>query len=134
MIAFVEKTGLMLTLQEVEGCQYVNMGRELALAIEGEDMTSTGFPIKVLDAVKDILNSNIQTDENGTHYVAITNYNILFEPVLKMNIGRLLDDFRKRMVVVLKIDRLPAGAVYFPFAGDNTYSIDLKNINYKMIA
>lgn len=87
--------------------------------------------MKAYDTLCQILSDGIMTDAEGRKYVAITNYAILFEPALRINVRTIIEKYAKQMLFILKIDHeLTDYSTYYPFPEDHTYMVDLTNINY----
>ena len=128
-------TGLLLTKRDQEGYAFLNLGKELAAILQGENPASPAFPIKAYDCLKEILNENIHTDHQGRRYLALENFAILFEPALKINLRKLVEDYAKRLLLILRIDHLPESSdAYYPFPEDKTFRLDLTDINYTTLA
>ena len=128
-------TGLLLTKRNQEGYAFLNLGKELAAILQGENPASPAFPIKAYDCLKEILNENIHTDQQGRRYLAMENFAILFEPALKINLRSLIEDYAKRVLLILRIDHLPESSdAYFPFPEDKFFRLDLTDLNYTTLA
>lgn len=135
MVHSLYHQGLVLSKSDLGDYSGVNLGRKLAAALQGENPASPAFPIKVYDSLKDILNDNIHTDQQGRRYLALDNFAILFEPALKINLRSLIEDYAKRLLLILRIDHLPDSSdAYYPFPEDKSFKLDLTNINYTTIA
>ena len=93
------------------------------------------FQIKAYDSLKEILNENIHTDQQGRRYLALENFAILFEPALKINLRSLIEDYAKRILLILRIDHLPESSdAYYPFPEDKFFRLDLTDLNYTTLA
>lgn len=113
----------------------MNLGKELAAILQGENPASPAFPIKAYDSLKEILNDNIHTDQQGRQYLALENFAILFEPAIKINLRSLIEDYSKRIRLILRIDHLPESSdAYYPFPEDKSFRLDLTNLNYTTLA
>ena len=128
------KTGLFLTRAFMEGHTYLNIGRELSAALQNETPDSPSFSIKAYDTLRRILTESVKTDADGTPYIAITNYAILFEPTLKINLRAVVQDFSKRYLLILHLDSpLVDSMTYYPFPEDKNYRLDLTEIPHTTI-
>lgn len=131
LITEEKKTGLFLSRSIQEGYAYLNIGRELSSALQGENTDAPSFSIKSLDILRQILNSGIKTDAQGRQYLAIDNFSILFEPALKINLRAIIEAYAKQYLLLLHIENpIQEASTYYPFPEDATYKLDLTNLNY----
>ncbi len=122
--------GLVLSTQEIDGYNYTDMGYLLAEVLKTEDLDSVSLPMKAFDAVKAILKEQTFISPEGTKYVAIKNFNILFEPSLKINVRRIVEESSKGIITILKLNQpIDHKKTYYPFPGDNNYSLDLSDFS-----
>ena len=127
--------GLVLSKSDLGDYSCVNLGKELAAILQGENPASAAVPIKAYDSLKEILNENIHTDQQGRRYLALENFAILFEPALKINLRSLVEDYAKRILLILRIDHLPESSdAYYPFPEDKFFRLDLTDLNYTTLA
>lgn len=125
LMTFDKAQGLILSEKYLLDFTYVNLGEALAWAIKDEDLSGSFLPMKAWDALKTILREHTQ---NGT--LAIENFNILFEPALKINLSAFLKEAMTGRQLILKIEHPVAGDWhYYPFLEDHTCYLDLAGIN-----
>ena len=135
MVQLLYHQGLVLSKSALGDYSCVNLGKELAAILQGENPASPAFPIKAYDSLKEILNENIHTEQQGRRYLAVDNFAILFEPALKINLRSLVEDYAKRVLLILCIDHLPESSdAYFPFPEDKSFRLDLTGLNYTTLA
>ena len=124
-MTFDKAQGLILSEKYLPDFTYVNLGEALAQAIKDEDLSGRFLPMKAWDALKSIL-------KDGTHSgtIAVSNFNILFEPALKINLNAFLKEAMTGRQLILKLEHPVAGDWhYYPFPEDHTYYLDLTGIN-----
>ena len=122
--------GLVLSTQEIDGYDYTDMGYLLAEFLKGEDLDSVSLPMKAYDAVLAILKEQISISAEGNKYVAIKNFNILFEPSLKINVRKIIEESSRGIITILKLNQpIDHKKTYYPFPGDNNYSLDLSDLS-----
>ena len=124
-MTFDKAQGLILSEKYLPDFTYVNLGEALAGAIKDEDLSGRFLPMKAWDALKSIL-------KDGTHSeaIAITNFNILFEPALKINLSAFLKESMTGRQLILKLEHPVARDWhYYPFPADHTYYLDFTGIN-----
>ena len=120
--------GLTFTLNYVEGCHFCDVGLELSKRLKSADLTSSTLPFHVEDVLTEIVREYTLTHENGWVYVALENFNILFEPALKVNIDAFIKKAGAGACLILKINHPVQDYAYYPFPGDTIRRIDLNNI------
>lgn len=126
--------GLILSQKYLGDYSYVDIGRELSAALQNEDTSSPSFPVKAYDTLRQLLDQAVKQDAYGHNYIAITNFAILFEPSLKINLRAIVEDYSKRYNFILHIENpVEDGMSYFPFPGDKTYKLDLTGISRKIV-
>jgi hypothetical protein len=120
------KTPIILSEKYLEGYSYLNLGKEFSQHISNEDLNSSRFlPVIAWDILKHLLNEN--TNDGA---IAITNFNILFEPALKINLNAFLKEAMTGRQLILKLEHPVAGDWhYYPFLEDHAYYLDLTGIN-----
>lgn len=124
-MTFDKAQGLILSEKYLPDFTYVNLGEALAGAIKDEDLSGRFLPMKAWDALKSIL-------KDGTHSgaFAVSNFNILFEPALKINLNAFLKEAMTGRQLILKLEHPVAGDWhYYPFPKDKQYALDLTGIN-----
>ena len=80
--------------------QSVDVGLELSKAIES-DLSSKHLPMIAEDCVNSILRRSIKEDDVIGDYVAISNWGILFEPALNLNLVSIFESHSKSNVLIL---------------------------------
>lgn len=80
--------------------QTLDVGYELADHIKDE-LDSPHLPMIAEDCLYSLIKRGIMHDEIIGDYVAITNWGILFEPILKFNLLSLFDSFSKSNTLIL---------------------------------
>ncbi len=124
-MAFITSAGLVLSEKYISGITYVNLGELLAKALKDEDLNGKFLPLKAWDALKSIMAENTI---DGT--LAIENFNILFEPALKINLSAFLKEAMAGRNLILKLERKVAGDFcYYPFPEDQSYYLDLTGVD-----
>ncbi|MBR0533057.1 MAG: hypothetical protein IJK19_00005 [Bacteroidales bacterium] len=119
------QSGLILSENYLPEFTYVNLGELLAKALKDEDLSGRFLPMKAWDALKSIMADNTI---DGT--LAVSNFNILFEPALKINLNAFLKEAMTGRQLILKLEHPVAGDWhYYPFPEDHTYYLDLTGIN-----
>lgn len=78
----------------------VDVGFELASIIKNE-LVSPHLPMIAEDGFNSIMRKSIFHDEFIGEYIAISNWGILFEPELKLNILTLFDSYSKGQTLIL---------------------------------
>ena len=124
-MTFDKAQGLILSEKYLPDFTYVNLGEALAGAIKDEDLSGRFLPMKAWDALKSIL-------KDGTHSgaIAVSNFNILFEPALKINLNAFLKEAMTGRQLILKLEHPVAGDWhYYLFPEDHAYYLDLTGIN-----
>lgn len=85
----------------IPSCLYtLDVGYELASHIKDE-LDSPHLPMIAEDCLYSLIKHAIMPDEIIGDYVAITNWGILFEPILKFNLLSLFDSFSKSNTLIL---------------------------------
>ena len=128
-MTFDKLQGLVLSEKYIPGITYVNLGEALAQAIKDEDLSGRFLPMKAWDALKTILREHTQ---NGT--IAIENFNILFEPALKISLFAFLKEAMAGRNLIFKLEHKMVGDFhYYPFLEDRSYYLDLTGIDCTII-
>lgn len=78
----------------------LDAGYKLASHIK-EELDSPHLPMIAEDCLYSLIKHAITYDEIIGNYVAITNWGILFEPILKFNLLSLFDSFSKSNTLIL---------------------------------
>lgn len=120
--------GLIFTLNYVKGCHFCDVGLELSKRLKFADLSSAALPFIVEDMLAEIVKEYTMIHENGWKYLALENFNILFEPALKVNINAFIKKAGTGVSLILKTDHPVQNYAYYPFPGDTTRRIDLNNI------
>lgn len=86
---------------KIDPClKVVDVGYELSCTIK-DDLDSPHLPMIAEDALNSIIRNAIKHDEIIGDYVAITNWGILFEPILKLSLDSLFDSYSKSNTLIL---------------------------------
>ncbi len=80
--------------------QCIDVGFELASLIK-EDLSSPHLPMIAEEMLTKILKASTNNDDIIGEYVAISNWGILFEPELKLNLLSLFDSYSKNQTLIL---------------------------------
>lgn len=127
-------SGLILTRKCQDGYTYLNIGRELSSALQSENTASPFISVKAYDTLRQILDQAVKQDRYGHNYIAITNFAILFEPSLRINLRSIVEDYSRRFIFILQIENeVVDNMIYYPFPGDQTYKLDLIDISRKTV-
>ena len=78
----------------------VDIGYELASRIK-ENLSSAHLPMIAEDCFLSIVRTSIQQDEIIGEYIVLSNWGILFEPSLKLNLSALFDSLSKSHTLIL---------------------------------
>lgn len=99
-MALCPRNKLIFTPRLDSALKSVDVGYELAKAIE-PSLSSNLLSMIAEDEVKAIFRKHTYSDEVIGDYLALTNWGILFEPSLKLNIVALFDSFSKNQNLIL---------------------------------
>ena len=77
-----------------------DVGYELSVLIQ-EDLSSPQLPFIAEDKLHSLIRNSTKNDDTIGEYVALSNWGILFEPELKLNLLSLLDSYSKSRTVIL---------------------------------
>lgn len=123
---------LLFISNEAEGLTYVDIGAQLSVAINSI-LHGKHLAMKTDEKLEEIIDQNTKTDLNIGDYVAIRNIGILFEPDLKINLHTKFDTWSKtRLLIVFLEGALQDNVYYLSSDKDPRYSINLKDITYKI--
>jgi hypothetical protein len=123
-MTFDRTSGLILSEKYLPGYNYVNLGQKLAEAIKEEDLGGRFLPMKAWDALKSIL-----AEETKDGVIAIENFNILFEPALRINVRTFILDAIRGRNLILKLEHpIAQDYTYYPFPEDQSYYLDFTEI------
>lgn len=78
----------------------VDVGYELSTLIQ-QDLNSPQLSLIAEDKLYSIIRNFTKSDDTIGEYVALSNWGILFEPELKLNLLSLLDSYSKSRTVIL---------------------------------
>lgn len=78
----------------------VDVGYELASRLKGK-LTSPYISMIAEDELNSILKSSVHKDDIIGDYIALSNWSILFEPELKLNLLSLFDSYSKNLTLIL---------------------------------
>ena len=78
----------------------IDLGYEFALLIQKE-YPSPFLPMIAEEKLNSLMNKSIKHDDIIGNYIAITNWGILFEPELKLNIQSFLESHSKNQALIL---------------------------------
>ncbi len=80
--------------------QCVDLGFKLASLIK-DDLSSPYLPMVAEERLSKIFKESTQNDNIIGDYIAISNWGILFEPELKLNLLSLFDSYSKNQTLIL---------------------------------
>ncbi len=78
----------------------LDVGFELASLIK-DDLSSPHLPMIAEDELNRIIRNSIQQDDIIGDYIALSNWGILFETDLKLNLVSLFDSYSKNQTLIL---------------------------------
>ena len=78
----------------------VDVGYELSILIQ-KDLGSPQLPLIAEDNLHSLIRNFTKSDDTIGEFVALSNWGILFEPELKLNLLSLLDSYSKSRTVIL---------------------------------
>lgn len=135
-ILFCSPDGLMANISFIQSqnISTINVGKELALFIEGVD-DKKYLNIDVFDRVKKILDSKkSRFNGAGNDIVAIYNLGILLEPALELKATQLLKEFSKSAaIIIIWENQMEQQDILNWTAQNKNYSIDFSEIKLKKI-
>ena len=124
---------LLFVKSDVEGVEYVDIGKQLSAVIE-PSLEKKRLPLLADDGLEKIIRDHTIHDAEIGDYVAIQNIGILFEPQLHFNLPLKFDSWAKTKVLIVRMEGTIQNDRFF-LAGsvEDKYSINLKEITYKTI-
>lgn len=124
---------LLFTSYHTEGIEYVDMGALLAHEIESS-LLNRHLPLIADDAVENIIKNHVKHNDALGHYIAIYNIGILFEPALRLDLHAKFNSWSKAytLIVDCTAGTIKNNTFYLTDATDQSYSIDLSDISYKI--
>ena len=99
-LKYQPRNKLVFTPQIDSSLHSVDVGYELSVLIQ-EDLSSPQLPFIAEDKLHSIIRNFTKSDDTIGEYVALSNWGILFEPELKLNLLSLLDSYSKSRTVIL---------------------------------
>lgn len=130
MQTIISNKGLILSINELEGFDYLDMGHLLSEFLKTTDLEAVSLPMKAYDTVKVILKENVKLNTSGIKYIAIKNFNILFEPSLKMKVGKIIEETSRDILTILLLNRpIDKMKRYYPFPDEPGYCLDLNDLS-----
>ena len=99
-LKYQPRNKLVFTPQIDSSLHSVDVGYELSVLIQ-EDLSSPQLPFIAEDKLHSLIRNFTQTDDLIGDYVALSNWGIIFEPELKLNLLSLLDSYSKSRTVIL---------------------------------
>lgn len=115
---------------EIEGLEYVDVGKELAKVLVNHPDAALVADRK-LNA---ILDSHTHETEGISRYVAIRNLGIMFEPELALNVHDKLAGLSKEKVLIVKMEgNISDGEFHFCESDADRCTVSLRDIAYKTI-
>ena len=121
---------LIFTLDYISGCRFCNLGVEVSKRLKSVDIGSSTLPFVVEDLLAEIVEEYTFVHSEGWKYLAIENFDILFEPALGINIDAFIKRVNRGLCLIIKTDHPARDDSYFPFIGDESHRIDLNGISY----
>lgn len=124
---------LLFTSYHPEGIEYVDMGVLLAHEI-GSSLLDRHLPLIADDAVENIIKNHIKHNDEIGNYVAIRNIGILFEPALRLDLHAKFNSWSRAYTLIVDCAEgiIKNNIFYLAGAIDQSYSIDLSDISYKI--
>lgn len=120
-LTYQPRTRLVFIKRKYESIQFVDIGYELAKAIEPE-IGNPIMPMKAEQIARDIIKTNQKSNEIFGNYVALENWGILLEPELKINLKNFLSNISQNTTIILLTDE--------PIKESQLHDIDFSNIEF----
>lgn len=115
---------------EIEGLEYVDVGKELAKVLAN----STDAALVADQELNAILSSHTHEANGIGRYVAIRNLGILFEPELALNVHDKLAGVSKETVLIVKMEGcITDDEFHFYGVDSDRCTVSLRDIAYKTI-
>ena len=124
---------LIFVRSEIEGLEYVDVGKELAeaLAVQTDAGMLPLLADKKLDA---ILERHTQEMMGRGQYVAVRNLGILFEPELALNVHAKISEWSREKALIVKLEgNIVDDEFHFCESDTSQCKVSLKDIAYKII-
>ena len=124
---------LLFTSHHPEGMEYVDMGALLAYEIESS-LLDRHLPLIADDAIENIIKNHVKHNHEIGNYIAIHNIGILFEPALHLDLHAKFSAWSKAYTLIIDCAEgtIKNNTFYLAGAIDQSYSIDLSDISYKI--
>ena len=123
---------LVFTSQELEGIDYIDIGRRLSEKLENS-LLKKHLPMIAEDALKLILSESSESDEVIGRYIAIKNIGILFEPVLHFDLKSFFSNWSRDQVLIIHHEGEIRDNKFYLVPNSQKYFVNLKEITYKAI-
>lgn len=123
---------LLFTSQEMEGINYMDIGRLFSEKLENS-LLKKHLPMIAEDALKAILSQNSESNEVIGRYIAIKNIGILFEPVLHFDLESFLSNWSRDQVLIICHEGEIRDNKFYLVPNTQKYFVNLKEITYKAI-
>lgn len=124
---------LIFARSEIEGLEYVDVGKELAdvlVVLTDVDM----LPLLADKELNVLLERHTQEVESVGRYVAIRNLGILFEPELALNVHDKVSEWSKEKTLIVKLEgNIVDDEFHFCESDASRCTVALKDIAYKII-
>lgn len=124
---------LLFATGEIYGVEFVDVGKELSLAI-CKHIGNKNVSLITEGELEIIIERNTKNDSDSGDYIAISNIGILFEPELKLNVPSKFENWAKtRCLIVKKEGTIENGTFKLAGTAERKYTIELKGISYKTV-
>ena len=126
------RNNLLFTTEEVEGVNYVDIGRQLAEKIENH-LQKKRLGMIAEDALNKIFSQGSCRNEEIGEYLAIKNIGILFEPALHIDVGTILKKWSRDHILVVMLEGEIQNGTFYLSDQEPKYSVSLNDITYKTV-
>ena len=126
------RNNLLFTTKEVEGVNYVDIGRQLAEKIENH-LQNKRLGMIAEDALNKMFSLGSCRNEEIGEYLAIKNIGILFEPALHIDVGTILKKWSRDHILVVMLEGEIQNGIFYLSAKATKCFVDLNDITHKII-
>ena len=115
----------------IAGLEYVDVGLEVSSFIE-DKIGDRRLSMRVQDSLNVLLRTHICQSEDFGEYLALTNFGILFEPLLKIDMEGLFDRWSQNTILILDIGKgtIAEKHLFLTEGCSTNYSVSLERVNY----
>jgi hypothetical protein len=115
--------------QDITHLESVNIGERISESIYHFKEPSR-IAMQVSSVLSDLLNASISNHDMFGSYLAIENLGILFEPELKVDFARLLENYSQNNLLFVKWDgEIDANYLYF-LTKEDGIKVNIKNLSH----